>query len=130
MLEIGRAPVVDPHRTLRRSGRIRDFDSKPLRREEVNEPPTHLAATAYHKGAPAGPGAAGSDAGQLLGRQRGADEQAQHVLGQRRRDTQLACDAPDIQNHVLLTLVVARRTSRGSLYSRHFGADRLPLGDQ
>ena len=78
----------------RRRRGIRHLDRKALRGEEAHEPAAHLAGAADDQRAPPAAGAVRDHARVLLGRERGADQQAQQLLGELGRDAALGGQSP------------------------------------
>ncbi len=127
------APVIsggDAGRSTGAGPGIGNQHVKSLRHQELHEPAAHLAGAADHQRAPAAARAVRGDAGLLLRGQRGADQQAHHVLGQVAGNAQRFRATAHAEDHFALALVVAGGATGGALGRGHFAADGLAPGDQ
>ena len=113
-----------------RSGRVRDLDCVSLRIEEFDEPAAHLAGAADHERAPAGALPLGRDLGLLLRRERTADQEAQQLVGERRRQPEFFRGRARVQQHFFLALEIAGRQAGRALCARDLLGEALPLGDE
>jgi len=111
-------------------GGIRHLDRESLGGEKAHEPAAHLAGTTNDQRPASGAGAARDHARLFLRGERGADEQAQQLLGERRRHATLGRRGAHPQDHLALALIVARRPSGGALDARDLLAHGLALGHQ
>jgi hypothetical protein len=109
--------------------RVGDLHLEALRGQKLHEPAAHLARATDHQRAPPAARAVGSNAGALLRRQRGADQQPHDRLGGVRGNAELFGRRARPHDHLALAPIVAGRIAGRALHARDLAAGGLSLGN-